>query len=213
MPLPMIHLSVAVKMNLPEEMKCPAFFLGAISPDAVHMRDGFVREDKVHSHFDARNIDAIENLMPLCGKVRKTEGQEQNFLLGYLVHILTDLFWNDTIDKIFVERYSCDPAPRQDRRMAYYNDTDQLDFLFYKRENWRPTVWELLEQATAYAVENAVSEGEVLAWNRRTLDWYLSGKSQHTNPIRYLEYEDLERFTDYAAAACSEYLAKQGELI
>ncbi len=210
MPLPMIHLSTAVKINILQRLKSPEFYLGSISPDAVHMRSGFVREDKIRSHCNARELTAIGELGPLCIMIEKSTGKEREFLLGYLVHILTDLLWENTILKMYGERYEADPSPIQDRRMGYYNDTDQLDFVFYEKENWRTEVWEMLTQAKDFAVEGAVNKDEVAAWKYRTLNWYNSGKSQHTNPVKYISYEDLDRFTSYAAEKCEEYLQSKG---
>jgi len=210
MPLPMIHLSTAVKIKTLHGLKSPEFYLGSISPDAVHMRTGFVREDKTRSHCNARVLEAIEELDSMCVMIEKSVGKEKDFLLGYLVHILTDLFWENTIYKTYNERYEADPAPIQDKRMAYYNDTDQLDFAFYEKEIWRPKVWEMLTEAQDFAVEDAVNKEEVAAWKHRTLTWYNSGKSQHTKPIKYIAYEDLDSFTSYAAGKCEEYLQSKG---
>lgn len=206
MPLPMIHLSVAYKINLPKCLKSPAFYLGSISPDAVHMRSGAEPSDKVKSHCNTREIATIGELAPLCEKINLSENEEKSFLIGYLVHILTDLYWGDSVQPVFKKHYLQDSSPVQDRRMAYYNDTDQLDFEFYKREKWRPEVWKLLKQAEGFSAEGMVSQQEVFDWKNRTLNWYNSGKSQHSLPVKYISYEDLDRFTDYAARKCEEYL-------
>jgi len=210
MPLPMIHLSVAVKIESFKTQKSAEFYLGSISPDAVHMRSNFVQEDKIKSHFNTKVSAAIDELDSLCEKIENSVGKEREFLLGYLIHILTDLFWHDTIYKTYEKRYAADPAAIQDRRMGYYNDTDQLDFAFYEKESWRPAVWELLAQAEIFYVEGIVNKDEVAAWNLRTLNWYNSGKSQHTNPIKYISYEDLDGFTSYASQKCDEYLKRKG---
>lgn len=210
MPLPMVHLSTAVKISTLQGMKSPEFYLGSISPDAVHMRTGFVRDDKTRSHCNARMLAAIDELDSFCVMIEKSVGKEKEFLIGYLVHILTDLFWEDTILKTYNERYVADPTPIQDKRMAYYNDTDQLDFTFFEKESCRPEIWEMLIQAKEFAVEDAINTDEVIAWKHRTLNWYNSGKSQHTNPIKYITYEDLDNFTSYAAEKCEEYLQSKG---
>ena len=62
MPLPMVHLSTAVKINTLQGLKSPEFYLGSISPDAVHMRAGFVPNDKTRSHCNARVLAAINEL-------------------------------------------------------------------------------------------------------------------------------------------------------
>lgn len=206
MPLPMIHLGVAVKLHIPQSCKSPEFYLGNISPDAVHTRSGYVPEDKTRSHCNARNIESIDELDSLCDLIRGSEGGKREFLLGYLIHILTDIYWSDSVLLTFKERYYADPSPIQDRRMAYYNDTDQLDFEFYNKLDWRESVWDMLGQAHGFSVEGAVSEEEVTAWRNRTAEWYSGGRSQHTNPVKYMTYDELDAFTGYAAQRCEEYL-------
>lgn len=208
MPLPMIHLGVAVKLNIPIT-KSAEFYLGNIAPDAVHMRNGFVHEDKTRSHCNARNINAIDELLPLCGMIEGSIGAKREFLFGYLVHILTDIFWSDSVLMVFKERYYSDPEPVQDRRMTYYNDTDQLDFEFYNRLDWRENVWSMLASAQGFDVAGAVSKEEVTLWRDRTLDWYSRGQSQHGNPVKYITYDELEEFTDYAAQKCEEYIKEK----
>ena len=68
MPLPMVHLSTAVKINILQGVKSPEFYLGSISPDAVHMRDGFVLDNKTRSHCNARVLAAISELDSLVKK-------------------------------------------------------------------------------------------------------------------------------------------------
>ena len=62
MPLPMVHLSTAVKISTIQGLKSPEFYLGSISPDAVHMRTGFVRDDKTRSHCNARVLASIDKI-------------------------------------------------------------------------------------------------------------------------------------------------------
>ena len=51
MPLPMVHLSVAVALS-EKEGRFPSadFLLGSIAPDAIHMRPNSSRLDKEHVH-------------------------------------------------------------------------------------------------------------------------------------------------------------------
>ena len=55
MPLPMIHLAVAreyakASANFAGLINCPEYYLGSISPDAVHMRPGTGKSDKGITH-------------------------------------------------------------------------------------------------------------------------------------------------------------------
>ncbi len=51
MPLPMVHLAVAIQMHrLEQRIPSPDFLLGSIAPDAIHMRPDTGREDKQRVH-------------------------------------------------------------------------------------------------------------------------------------------------------------------
>jgi hypothetical protein len=51
MPLPMVHLAVAVRVHEVESrVPSSAFLLGSIAPDAIHMRPGTGRDDKRRVH-------------------------------------------------------------------------------------------------------------------------------------------------------------------
>lgn len=59
MPLPMIHLAVAreyakASANFAGLINCPEYYLGSISPDAVHMRPGTGKSDKGITHLLSR---------------------------------------------------------------------------------------------------------------------------------------------------------------
>ena len=49
------------------------------------------------------------------------------FAQGDMITYLTDLYWKKLILPKFVENYNIDPSPIQDKRWAYYNDTDRID--------------------------------------------------------------------------------------
>lgn len=208
MPLPMVHLDTAYALLLPEHEKTPAFWLGCIAPDAVHMRPDFVRE---HPH-DARDIRRIGNLRPLVESIR-AHAPDRDFRLGYLVHLLTDIFWLDSVHPSFSERYAADPAPVQEqKKWAYYNDTDPLDFALFQREPWREEVWQQLSWASPAGIDGILRPEDAAAWNQGTLHWYDSGKSAHTYPVKYITYEDLTAFMRDAAERVRLYLGNENPL-
>jgi hypothetical protein len=97
MPLPMVHVSIAVKLWENEGVSeiPPSFLLGSIAPDAIHMRKNTNREDKKYTHF---NIESGNNLDPIKEKYRNYIAQNPDsdwhwFVRGYFAHVLTDYYW------------------------------------------------------------------------------------------------------------------------
>lgn len=199
MPLPMIHLAVAREYAIENIilLDCPEYYLGSISPDAIHMRVNIQKNDKEITHLFAEGDLWRANVIEF---IRKNKFKTNyDFILGYGIHILTDIIWSETLYKKFELEYKKDPAPVQDIRWAYYNDTDKLDFKLYEELEWRQKVWELLKRAKAIGIEGILNSDEIDAWKNRTLHWFDKGESQHKNPIKYINLEDVIEFIQKAS--------------
>ena len=203
MPLPIVHLGVA--KNLLEKIKVDnisMYYLGAISPDAIHMREKSDREDKNLTHLRDEDINRWKGNV----KAFLINNASCDFRRGYAIHVLTDIFWNETLFLTFESRYGEDKTPAQDRRWAYYNDTDKLDFELFEKYEHRPEIWDYLSNSEAIGIDGLISAEEVKAWKERTLHWFDSGESQHKNPIKYIFYDDLLNFMEEAAEKIYEYI-------
>ena len=97
----MIHLHVAMRAAGSKTEKKEEFLLGSIAPDAVHYLPDYTSSYKCRSHLlpdgipwgtcEGRNNELWEE------NIRKFVIQwagvvEKDFILGYAVHLLTDLF-------------------------------------------------------------------------------------------------------------------------
>lgn len=203
MPLPMVHLNVAQTVKNTKKLKIQNiadYYLGSISPDAIHMKDNFTPKDKENSHLNARRNESIDNVK----KFITTVGIKNDFILGYIVHVLTDIYWHESLYQVFKTNYSEDKNPIQDQRHAYYSDTDQLDIMLYDQPN-RLVFWNYLNQAHAQSIKNIISAEEVDKWNKRTLNWY-EEKHDYQVPIRYISLVDLNKFISSASKFINQFL-------
>ena len=215
MPLPMVHLSVAKKIiEAGFEIKdLSQFYLGSISPDAIHMRENADRYAKKLTHlgnpssvsmnFTDESEDEYVNLKLDFVKTNKNK-VNIDFLWGYVIHILTDMYWSKMVHNKFTEEYKKDTAPIQDERWAYYNDTDRLDQILFNECDWKNDIWHSLQNVEYFDLLDLLSAQEIKAWNERTLYWFDSGESQHKNPIKYITQADIENFI----SVCSETILK-----
>lgn len=65
MPLPLVHLAIAAQLcRQHNKPLAPAFLLGSLAPDAIHLRLGSTRTDKQATHFFRPNqsIDEARRL-------------------------------------------------------------------------------------------------------------------------------------------------------
>ena len=172
MPLPMVHLSVAVALC--EKMGCipsPDFLLGNIAPDAIHMRPNTDKHDKERVHLIDGNASPQELVRSFRTQFGLEESRVTGFSAGYLTHLLTDLFWRQAVIDPF--RKKLPPAmPDKEVRKIYYRDTDQIDFDLFRQMPWRPQAWLSLRKAVAEDFYSLLTGAEILQWRDRTLDWY-----------------------------------------
>lgn len=138
MPLPMVHLSVAVSLSeAAGHFPGPDFLLGNLAPDSIHMRPHSERRDKEHVHLRDLGVSSRE----LVQIFRERHGMDGSPLLGfaggYLTHLLTDHLWWEMVIAPFHKKFP--PSfPEAELRSLYYRDTDQIDVDLYRRMPWRP---------------------------------------------------------------------------
>ena len=198
MALPMVHLAVAYKWAANKAVSnYPEYYLGAISPDAIHSRPDVTREDKSKTHLriNSRN-----------GEFQKTfefmNNHTDPFSIGYVIHLLTDYFWIryyvENFPGLFDENGKTIPA-------IYYNDTDQADYLLYEKLPYREYMWDMLKRSVSPDVDNLLIAEEIEAWKQRTLHWF-EKECPHTDPILHLTYDKVCHFIDIAPAMINEAL-------
>ena len=199
MPLPMVHLGVAKRLSEKINIQdLPAFYLGCIAPDGIYTREGFVKEQKRKNHLKPTGcVRTVNDIIDFFKTHRDL--YNKSFVLGYAIHVLTDHLYNESVYRVYLERYDADPSPILDKTWAYYNDSDIVDFELFAREPWRAEVWRYLEAGSGVTIGEYITAGEAEAWRDRTLHWYDSGESDHKNPVKYITYEDEVAFIDSAA--------------
>jgi hypothetical protein len=202
MPLPMVHLAVAIQLGERyNQFPSPDFLLGSIAPDAIHMRPGNTYNDKHVTHLtspaDTPDHARVHDLL-----LQYTETPA--FTAGYAAHLLTDRLW---IQTTFVTFRASLPPDVDDaaRRTLYYQETDQIDCNLHRDMSWRPTVWAALAQATAPDFPPWLTNSEIHLWRERTMNWFDDpGHNPHISP-QYVTDALVANFIQQAA----EYVANQ----
>ncbi len=206
MALPMVHIGAAQAAL--EELgvrDLPAYYLGSIAPDGVHMLDHYTPVDKDRSHLGTRTSHdpaAVGEFLK-----RLPEPANCDYAFGYAVHVLTDIHWVGSFMAEFDRRYKADPAPALDRKRAYYNDTDQIDLRLYDILPGRKEIWGQLKQAKGVDIPGVLPGKAADLWNRRTLSWY-ENAGNYEFPVRYCYLEEVMDFISRAAAYSVEQIRR-----
>ena len=172
MPLPMVHLSVAVALS-EKAGRFPSadFLLGSLAPDAIHMRPGSQKCDKEHVHLIDLGASPSVLLKLFRSDYGLAESQPEGFAGGYLAHLLTDRLWWQTVITPFRAKFPPD-FREPDFRKLYYRDTDRIDLDLYRQAPWRPQAWSSLESASAIDFPPFLTAAEILQWRDRSLHWF-----------------------------------------
>jgi hypothetical protein len=211
MPLPMVHLAVAVRCHTRlNGAPTPAFLLGSIAPDAVHVRPQAGRGDKWRTHLYVVQLPETLGRLRTGWLVRQGQAdgpQMAAFAQGYALHLLADRLWYSTIMPAF--RRSMPPQwPRRQRIDRYYQETHQLDRRLYHSAPWRAEVWDKLARAQPVDFGSLLTAAEIAAWRDRTLNGFTGADAETTVEPAYITGEMLAAFIERAAEMAAAHLRR-----
>jgi len=188
MALTMVHLAVADlwAREHPEYRESPEFFYGAISPDAVHVRDGSDKSHKNEVHLNNWVSPHPDDVIHYWLE-RSTP-----FDIGYGVHVLTDCQW--------VPRYK-EKLPgilRQNGLLntdIYYNDTFVTDFRLLHMYPRLQAILDMLEGAKT-PEDHPMLEGYMFSkWRADLLEAY-RGECPRHEPVRFIDEAYINAFVE-----------------
>lgn len=206
MPLPMVHLAVAMRVRRHIGIRnLGTFLLGAIAPDGIHMRVGSTREDKRRVHLFDEEKSLEHRMAQIEGLRAAARKADASFVSGYLTHLATDALWSHLLVRGFRRRMS-ESACEQELRTLYYRETDKVDFLLYRNAPWRAEAWEAIAVSPAEAFLDLLSAKEIHGWRVRLLRWFTELKEEPAEMPSHFTLEKVEQFIDLATEACIEGL-------
>lgn len=202
---PMMHLLIADKIYTEKSGSIPSygdFLLGSIAPDAVHMSTDDTRERKCISHYGFTRESHLSYFDTFFGAFATAENRD--FVLGYLVHLLSDMIWYHSVRVPFKERFV--QAPFIDRSMneAYYADCGQIDKLLFWEEN-APHIINGIRGGKAYSLEGMIDSESVGAWKEKLILDYHTRRNVHLHTGYILEHHVRDYIAD-CAKECGRYL-------
>ncbi|MHB1483644.1 MAG: hypothetical protein ACYCYI_03180 [Saccharofermentanales bacterium] len=147
MPYAMTHLiianHIAEKTTLINDTG--KLFLGSISPDSVHSRKNYCPIMKEQSHFciqgecwgKIKDSEAwLENVYNEANKFK--EMMDINYFLGYFIHIITDIYYDENVTKPYKKEYLNIPLTDNDYKILVDKQQNNDIELFneYKNKNY-----------------------------------------------------------------------------
>ncbi len=182
MPLPMVHLSIAVELFGVDRVS-PDFLLGSIAPDAIHMRYGSTADDKDRTHLrDIPGESYSSRLRGFLSKYIASDLDARDFIIGYTIHLWSDYLWITTIGDEFIQNFG--NKPNLEFRKLYYNDTEQIDIDLYRACLCREVLWDKLKKAQPRTIGNLLLSNEIDNWRNHVLQWFDQAReNRYTEPV------------------------------
>lgn len=192
MALTMVHLLVAERwaQNHPEYYECPEFYLGAISPDAIHIRD---KDDKSHKNEIHLNNWTSPHPEDVNAYWR---AHHTPFDIGYGVHVMTDCQWVPRFHERLPGMIKADGLLDTS---IYYNDTFVTDFELYHKMSRIEQIFQWIEHAQAPEDHPLLSHYEFDEWRKAILIAYRGECPKH-DPVRFIDESYVLAFVNDCTA-------------
>lgn len=181
MPSSNIHLKVANELNKRLNINSIDFIVGNIAPDAVNINGFASREKRWSAHLRDKDLDTwISNAKNFYYQNKDKYNNE--FLLGYISHILTD---------VLHDKYLYMRQRNQIEEDTKYVGEDAHDILREDMNNYSFQEFEelkvqLQDYDNKYEILNITKE-DLNAWIRKTLESY-----RENTTSKYQTEEDIE---------------------
>lgn len=209
------HMVVAreISKRLPEGtiQNMGLFYEGNLAPDAIHAREGYIREFKKHTHlrddipdkdFETETNRTIfhERIRDFILAYRDREDGLVDLYRGYICHLLTDELFVLTRRKEFCEVMGKQGIFQNHPLFFEYivADMNRNDMLLVKNYEGSEDIKNTLEKAPIYPVNDYITEKEM----QISRDWllfqhfYIKTEEQ---PPRVITYESMLQFVTMAA--------------
>lgn len=175
MPTPVIHLCVAKKIvEKYSVIDKAAFYLGSISPDAVYGEPTYYDvdgKDSDHQRAHLQKPDFADWKKNVTGFIHSMKSDvNRDFIIGYGVHILTDILWKETLFAEFLSQIPLNDTNATSPRVLYYKDMEITDYEMFKAYDLEADVWQCLSNNPIKTVENSLVNGDdMLKWKVNVL--------------------------------------------
>ena len=189
--MPNIFIHEKVAYNIAKENKyldTPNFYLGVLAPDAVNLNGFAPKEERWASHLRDKNLSTWrQNIIDFYNK--ENSNYASYFLDGYLIHILTDIIFDDYFYDGVIGLIKKDYKDIEDAHPILRKSMDE-----YAIENKNDKIVEYIKNELAkanYISIRNISKEQLLSWSKKQLNY--NEKSTNINP--YITDDLIEKIT------------------
>ncbi len=215
MPGTIIHIAIADKIIelLGDEKfdNIPLFYCGSIGPDAIHARPEFSKEDKKRTHL-CEEIEDVEFYTKENQKLyhervnnfigeRIIEGNKYNdFLKGYVVHLLSDELLMKTIYPEYIRSINSDESGDNDKFYdGFVLDLEEIDYRLAREYPFSRNVREALYTEWGYSVEGLLIHEELSGSKWFVCNKFFDNRNETYKSPKFITYDRILEFIEESA--------------
>jgi len=184
-----IHLLVA---HTVEPDASGTFFFGSFAPDYEQER---VPKDAIHLRKEPDRLAALTAL-------RDSLDMRDDFARGWVLHLFTDLLWDNSLLAQYRREYTGGDESRNDWFLPYREELGLTTRYLYRQAPWMEAVMARVHTVDVRAIDTVLPAGaDGLAWWQNHTYTKYSG----TEPDGQLGYYTLDMLNAFAARAAAEW--------
>ena len=184
MPSINIHLEVGYLLSKKLNQNSYNYYLGLIAPDSPNLYGFGPKEERWNAHVRRKDLlEWRESLKDFYYKEK--DNYPIDFLLGYFIHILTDIVYDDFFYKQVKNKILEDSILEEDA-----HNTMREDMKKYYFEELEEIKNILLKANTTYEI-NSISKEKMLLWKEKCIQEFPS-----RNDSKYIKKEMIHLLTN-----------------
>jgi len=127
MPNTMIHEKIGFELSKKININSYDYYLGLLAPDSQNLERFAEKEERWTAHLRAKNLnDWRKNLYTFYQKEKNNF--KRDFIIGYCLHILTDIIYDDYLYKKVKGRILNSKVKEQQAHQVMNQDMDKYYF-------------------------------------------------------------------------------------
>jgi hypothetical protein len=208
MPTQIIHLCTAKKsLDILQVNKISEFYFGCISVDSMYRLHTYYDLDGEGLHekyLEAHLLDSAKGESEITkdfAEWKKTvrdfivankSRNNSDFYLGYGIHILTDIFWKETVLPKIKEAYIQRHGTEAKFRDVWYSEAERVEFDLYENFELKKSVFPYL--ADCPKMGGDLINADEADMYRESILHLFDGRINSHKPVEYFTYEKVTGF-------------------
>ena len=192
-----IHLEIGLRLvsELGPNAQPTKLLLGAIAPDAIHMRAGWTSRKKRYVHLARMRHEAVRVRLARLDDLwkRERDGTQYGFAWGWISHALADHLWWHLIGAWYWSTFR-GTAPDEAVREQWYADSAATEGELARRMQKREDALQLLRAASPRGMRGYVTEDEVGRWRDTVLRWQESDSHRTSQTPKHFTQPRVDEF-------------------